>query len=347
MAVNQIEESKNEKIKVLIIDDDANFLFGISRTLIKADFNVISASDGIFGIQKAQTELPDLILLDINLPKMTGYQVKMVLNRFPVTQLIPVVFLTALNDRSNILSGLNLAEDYITKPLDVDILIARMKAILRRTKIGYNQAIRDTQSPGLPIEKLQQWGQSVEMYDSGTAGHTLRVTRWAVALAKSIGVTGEDLEFIRKGAMLHDIGKLAIPDSILNKPGPLTPEEWTVMREHSMHGYELLAPIEQLKPILDIPHYHHERWDGLGYPEKLSGEAIPLSARIFCLVDVYDALLSKRPYKPAMTESEVKEIIRFQRGKQFDPNIADHFLTHFEEIKEEVEREHVENNISN
>ena len=346
MIATDAHQAGVEKVKILIIDDDPNFLFGISRTLMKADFDVISASDGIYGIQKAQTDTPDLILLDINMPKMTGFQVKLVLNRFPATKLIPVVFLTALSDRANILSGLNLAEDYITKPLDVDILIARLKSILRRTMIGYNQALMDSKNSGFQVEKIQQWGQSVEMYDSGTAGHTLRVTRWAVALARSFGLGDEELENIRKGAMLHDIGKLAIPDSILNKPGPLTPEEWAIMREHSMHGYELLSPIEVLRPVLDIPHYHHERWDGLGYPSKLSGNAIPLSARIFCLVDVYDALLSKRPYKAAMTDFEVKEILKYQRGKQFDPDIVDHFLANFDLIKIEVENEHVEDNSS-
>ena len=137
--------------------------------------------------------------------------------------------------------------------------------------------------------------------------------------------------------MLHDVGKLAIPDAILNKPGPLTPDEWAIMRQHSMHGLALLSPIEPLSSILDIPHYHHECWDGLGYPEKLSGEAIPLFARIFCLVDVYDSLLSKRPYKAAMADDDVKEIIRYQRGKQFDPEILDHFLINFDLLKKAVE----------
>jgi putative two-component system response regulator len=344
VAVSDDLKTNTAKIKILVIDDDLNFLFGISRTLLKSDYNVNSASNGLDGIQKAQADPPDLILLDVNMPKMTGFQVKMILNRLPVTQLIPVVFLTALNERAEILNGLNLADDYITKPLDVDILLARLNAILRRVTIGYRQAVRETNNLSFTTEKLQTWGQSVEMYDSGTAGHTMRVTRWAVSLARSLGLTGNDLENIRKGAMLHDIGKLAIPDFILNKPGPLNQDEWKIMREHATFGFEMLSPIESLRPVLDIPHYHHERWDGLGYPAKLSGEEIPLFARIFSLVDVYDALLSKRSYKLALKVSEVKEMIRTERGKHFDPNITDHFLTNFDYLQEEVANEYSQDN---
>ena len=347
MVANNAVQSLNRKIKILVIDDDVNFLLGISRILLKADFEVISAPDGLHGIQKAQSDLPDLILLDINMPKMTGFQIKMILNRFPVTMLIPVVFVSALSDRATLLKGLNVAEDFIVKPVDVDVLIARIMTILRRVSLGYNQAVRDINSDGFHIEKIQEWGQSVEMYDSGTAGHTLRVTRWAVALARSLGISEIELENIRKGAMLHDIGKLAIPDSLLNKPGSLTPEEWIIMREHPNYGYELLLPLNFLGPVLDIPHFHHERWDGTGYPNKLKGEMIPLSARIFCVVDVYDAMLSKRPYKASMSENEVKEIIRYQSGKQFDPTITEHFLTNFDSIKHEVEEENGKENSGN
>ena len=339
MIENDILEPGKQKTKILVIDDDANFLLGISRTLMKADYDVISAADGMYGIKMAQSDQPDLILLDVNMPKMNGFQVKMVLNRLPVTQPIPVVFLTALSDRTNILSGLYLAEDYITKPFDADILIAKLKSLLRTVSMGYRQAVRDSKNTSFTIEALQQWGESIEIYDSGTAGHTLRVTSWAVALAKSLGLSKEDVEIVRKGSMLHDIGKLAIPDSILNKPGPLTSEEWKIIHEHPLLGYQMLSPIEFLRPLRDIPLYHHERWDGLGYPGKLRGEEIPLVARIFSVVDVFDALLSNRPYKFALEESVVKDMILSQREKQFDPKIVDHFLSNFDALKKEVVNE--------
>ena len=339
MSADDISGSTKEKTKVLVIDDDANFLLGISRTLMKADYEVISASDGMYGIKMAQSDQPDLILLDVNMPKMTGFQVKMVLNRLPVTQPIPVVFLTALSDRTNILSGLYLAEDYITKPFDADILIAKLKSILRTVNLGYRQAVRDSKNTNFSIETLQQWGESIEIYDSGTAGHTLRVTRWAVALSKSLGLSNEEVEIVRKGAMLHDIGKLAIPDTILNKPGPLTSDEWKIIHEHPVLGYQMLSAIEFLRPLRDIPLCHHERWDGLGYPGKLRGEEIPLLARIFSVVDVFDALLSNRPYKFAIEENVVKDMILSQREKQFDPKVVDHFLSNFDYLKKEVVNE--------
>ncbi|MCX6078449.1 MAG: response regulator [Chloroflexi bacterium] len=339
MIANNVDASINDKKRILIIDDDANFLLGISRTLMKADYDVISASDGMYGIKMAQTDHPDLILLDVNMPKMTGFQVKMVLNRLPITQSIPVIFLTALSDRTNILSGLYLAEDYITKPFDADILIARLKALLRTINLGYRKAVKDSKVTSFSMETLQQWGESIEIYDSGTAGHTLRVTRWAVALARSLGLASAELEIIRKSSMLHDIGKLAIPDSILNKPGPLTSDEWKIIHEHPVLGYQMLSATESLRPLRDIPLCHHERWDGLGYPGKLRGEEIPLVARIFSIVDVYDALLSNRPYKFAIEESVVKEMIFSQREKQFDPKIVDHFLSNFDTLKKEVANE--------
>lgn len=346
MESNEIDETPVEKIKILIIDDDANFLFGITRMLTRANYEVLSATDGMHGIQKAQLEMPDLILLDINMPKMTGFQVKMVLNRFPVTQLIPVVFLSALNDRANVLNGLNLADDYITKPFDADILIARLKNILRRIAPRYRQAIQISANATYSIETLQLWGQSVEMFDAGTAGHTLRVTSWAVALARSLGLGGEEVENIRKGSMLHDIGKLAVPEFILNKPGPLTNEEWKIVREHPRLGYEMISPIKSLSGALDIPMFHHERWDGFGYPDQLSEDKIPLSARIFSIVDVHDALLSKRPYKPAMDDLAVRDMIRSQSGKHFDPAIVEHFLEHYDSLRKEVENEFGKNNFS-
>ncbi len=343
---NDTAESKIDKTKILVIDDNANFLFGLSRTLIKADFNVISAPDGIYGIQKAEAEQPDLILLDVNMPKMTGFQVKMILNRLPSTQLIPIVFLTALNDRANILNGLKLAEDYITKPVDPEVLILRLKTVLRKVAIGRHLIESEAQTNRITDAKLQIWGESVELYDSGTAGHTLRVVRWAVALGRSLGLKAEALENIRKGALIHDIGKLAIPECILNKPGPLTPDEWKIMRNHPMYGYEMVSRNESLRPFVDIVHYHHERWDGLGYPDRLSREEIPLAARIFSLVDVFDILLSNRPYRDAVNETEVKELIKAGGGNQFDPYIADHFLANFEALQAEVANEYFEDNFS-
>lgn len=173
---------------------------------------------------------------------------------------------------------------------------------------------------------IEGWSRALDLRDRDTEGHTQRVTQGAVKLARRLGVPEADLIHVRRGAMLHDIGKMAIPDSILLKPGPLTPEEWVIIKRHPRYAYELLSPIAYLAPALDIPHFHHEAWDGSGYPEGLKGTAIPRAARLFAVVDVFDALTSPRPYRPAWERAAALKYIGEQRGKHFDPEIAIEFL---------------------
>lgn len=173
---------------------------------------------------------------------------------------------------------------------------------------------------------LEGWAMALELRDKETQGHSRRVTEMALRLALAIGLDDEELVELRRGTTLHDIGKMGIPDSILQKPGPLTPEEWEIMRQHPVMAYNLLSPIRFLEKALDVPYCHHEKWDGSGYPRGLKGEEIPLSARIFALVDVYDALLSDRPYRPAWSKEQTLEYIRQQAGKHFDPQVLEAFL---------------------
>jgi PAS domain S-box-containing protein len=173
---------------------------------------------------------------------------------------------------------------------------------------------------------LEGWCRALDLRDRETEGHTLRVTEQAVALARAVGIPERDLVHMRRGALLHDIGKMAIPDSILLKPGPLTPEEWAVMRLHPVYAHELLSPIPYLRPALEIPYGHHERWDGTGYPRGLKGEEIPLPARIFAVVDVWDALRSDRPYRAAWSREDARAYIAREAGRQFDPAVVEVFL---------------------
>ena len=170
---------------------------------------------------------------------------------------------------------------------------------------------------------LEGWVRALDLRDRETEGHTLRVTEATVVLAKVMNVAGPDLVHMRRGALLHDIGKIAIPDAILLKPGPLTEEEWVVMRCHPEYANDLLQPIEYLRRATVIPYCHHERWDGTGYPRRLRGEEIPLEARIFAVVDVWDALRFDRLYRPAWPDSRVHEHLRAEAGKQFDPAVVD------------------------
>ena len=171
-------------------------------------------------------------------------------------------------------------------------------------------------------ENIEAWSRALDLRDKETEGHTQRVVKITTRLAKAMGVNGEDLVHIRRGALLHDIGKMGIPDNILLKPGPLTAEEWEIMRKHPVYAYELLSPIMFLRPALDIPYCHHEQWDGSGYPRGLTGEQIPLAARIFAIVDVWDALRSDRPYRVSWSEEKVTEYILGRSGSQFDPQIV-------------------------
>lgn len=173
---------------------------------------------------------------------------------------------------------------------------------------------------------IEGWSRALDLRDKETEGHSQRVTELTLRLARSMGISEAELVHVRRGALLHDIGKMGIPDNILLKPDPLTEEEWEIMRLHPVLAYDMLSPIDYLRPALDIPYCHHEKWDGTGYPNGLKGEQILLAARIFAVVDVWDALRSERPYRPGWPENKVIEYIREQAGKHFDPTVVEVFL---------------------
>jgi putative nucleotidyltransferase with HDIG domain len=173
---------------------------------------------------------------------------------------------------------------------------------------------------------IEGWSRALELRDQETEGHTLRVAKMTVGLAQAMGVKSEDIIHIRRGALLHDIGKMGVPDHILLKPGKLDDEEWEIMKQHTDYAFAMLQPIDFLRLAIDIPHCHHERWDGTGYPRGLNGEQIPLAARIFAVVDVWDALNSDRPYRKAWTEEKALDYITANAGKHFDPRVVEQFL---------------------
>jgi putative nucleotidyltransferase with HDIG domain len=173
---------------------------------------------------------------------------------------------------------------------------------------------------------IEGWSKALDLRDQETEGHTLRVTDMTIQLADLLGISATELVHIRRGALLHDIGKMGVPDSILYKPGPLTEEEWTIMHRHPEFALDMLSPISYLRQALDIPYGHHERWDGSGYPRHLPGEQIPMAARIFAVVDVWDALISDRPYRKAFSKEAAAEFIRKNSGQLFDPRVVEAFL---------------------
>jgi putative nucleotidyltransferase with HDIG domain len=194
---------------------------------------------------------------------------------------------------------------------------ARLFEDLQRSNLNLTLAYDDT---------ILGWSQAMELRDKETEGHAERVTRMTLQLAHLMDIDQAEIEHIRRGALLHDIGKMGVPDSILLKPDSLTKEEWDIMQQHPVFAFEMLSSIEYLRPALAIPHYHHEKWDGSGYPDGLKAEQIPLQARLFAIVDVYDALTSDRPYRPAWTKERAIEYIRESSGYHFDPEVVDAFL---------------------
>jgi putative nucleotidyltransferase with HDIG domain len=177
---------------------------------------------------------------------------------------------------------------------------------------------------------IEGWSRALDLRDKETEGHTQRVTKMTLLLAKKMGMSATEKLDLRRGALLHDIGKMGIPDEILHKPGPLSEEEWVIMRQHPLYAYQMLSPIAYLKGALEIPYCHHEKWDGSGYPRGLKGEQIPLAARLFTVVDVWDALTSNRPYRSAWSKKDSIKYIREQTGKHFDPQVVELFLQEIE-----------------
>ncbi len=185
---------------------------------------------------------------------------------------------------------------------------------------------------------LEGWARMLELRDRETEGHSRRVTNISVNLARKLGLNEEEIRYVHYGALLHDIGKIAIPDDILFKPGPLTPEERAIMNRHPIYAYEMLKDLEPLRPALAIPLYHHENWDGTGYPEGLKGEEIPLPARIFAVADNWDALTTDRPYRKAWPKEKALEYLKEQSGKKFDPHVVDIFIKYFDEIVRDIDK---------
>jgi putative two-component system response regulator len=240
---------------------------------------------------------------------------------------------TALDDRASRLRGIEAgADDFISKPFDRIEMRARMRTItrlnryrkLREEHIRLEQAYDELQQTHEAT--LNGWVRALDLRDKETEGHSERVVELAIRLARAAGIDGDDLVHMRRGALLHDIGKLGVPDAILLKPGSLTYEEWIIMHRHPVYAYEWLSPIPYLRMTVDIPYCHHEKWDGTGYPRGLQGENIPLAARLFALVDVWDALRSDRPYREAWTKEKTLEHIQNGSGKHFDPAAVKLFL---------------------
>ena len=322
------------KSTILIVDDDANACEMLESLLWKEDYALDFALNGAEALTKAAALTPDLILLDVMMPDMDGIEVCRRLRATAVLAEVPVIMVTALDDKDSRLQGIEAgADEFVAKPFDFMELRLRIKTILRLNR--YRQLLDERanlERANLELaqaydETLKGWALALELRDYETQGHSHRVTEMTVRLARALGMNNGELVHIRRGALLHDVGKMAIPDHILQKPGPLTHPEWEIMRKHPSYAYELLFPITYLRPALEIPYNHHEKWDGSGYPRGLKAESIPFAARIFAVIDVWDALRSNRPYRDAWPAEKIRTYLRDNAGSHFDPQIVEVFLT--------------------
>jgi len=314
--------------RILLVDDEAANL-KLLRQVLGDDYRLSFARSGAAALDLVANEDIDLILLDIMMPEMTGYDVSSALKADSRTATIPVIFVTAMSDTIDEEKGFQAgAVDYITKPITPSIVKARVGAHLSLIKA---EALQATQ-----IELIQKLGRAAEYRDNETGMHVQRMSHYSYILAKAAGVQ-EALAFeLLMAAPMHDIGKIGIPDHILLKPGPLTHEEFETMKTHTRIGATILeSPSSNLIALArSIALYHHEKWDGSGYPEGLKGEDIPLEVRIVAIADVFDALTSERPYKQAWPLEEALAHLDAQSGKHFDPELVSLFKQHLPEIIE-------------
>lgn len=344
---------------VLIVDDTPVNLTLLAG-LLKGHYRIKVASNGTKALELATASPPDLVLLDVMMPEMDGYEVCRRLQATETTRRVPVIFLTAKDSTEDEELGFSVgAVDFIHKPISPPIVLARVKTHLgikawQDFMLDKNAWLEKEVSKRLSeINQLQDASIYVmvslaEFRDECTGNHIRRTQEYVRLLAKRLAelpnhrsiLTDAMINLLAKSAPLHDIGKIAIPDHILLKPGKHTEEEFAIMKTHTQRGYELLKQAgdfmgtcgEFLSLAMDIAQYHHEKWDGSGYPEGLAGRTIPLAARMMAVADVYDALRSKRPYKNAFSHEEAMDIVKQGRGSHFDPQVIDAFLCIVDEI---------------
>jgi putative two-component system response regulator len=334
--------------KILIVDDQVLSVRLLMEIFRKAGYKNLAYTNDSRQASKLYREVrPDLMVLDLNMPHMDGFQVMAQLKEIEGSSYLPVLVLS--NEENQVVRLLALesgAKDFLNKPFDrIEVLIrirnlieVRMlhnetkdqNKILEEKVKGRTQELYDTQ-----IDVIQRLGRAVEYRDSETGMHTLRMSHYAACLSAKAGLSTEKCELILIASPLHDIGKIGIPDSILQKPGKLTPEEWKIMQTHTTIGAELLSGSNSkfIRMAREIALNHHEKWDGSGYPNGLKGEDIPLVGRICCLCDVFDALTNKRPYKKAWSLEETLEEIKKGSGSHFDPNLVKCFFAILPQIK--------------
>ena len=279
---------------ILIVDDIAANARLLQRLLARDGHRVLFAQDGEEALQRVRHDHPDLVLMDVIMPTLDGFETCRQLKSDPETRLVPVVLITALQGSRDRVRGLEVgADDFLMRPVNTAELTARVRSLLRIKRFT-----DELDSAGSVILSL---ALTIEARDAQTEGHCQRLARYSVTAGRQLGLSEEDLSALAKGGYLHDVGKVGIPDAILLKPTKLTPEEMAIMQQHTIIGDRLCGELRSLRRVRPIVRHHHERLNGTGYPDGLRGDAVPLLAQIMSVVDIFDALTTARPYKPALT----------------------------------------------
>jgi putative two-component system response regulator len=289
--------------KIVLVDDIEANLNLLSAVLRREGYSVFPAREGLTALALVVSETPDLVVTDVMMPGIDGFELCRRVKSNPATRLTPVIVVTSLAERDDRIAGINAgADDFLTKPFDPHELRARVRSL-----VSLKRYTDDLDSADSVILSL---GLTVEARDAHTSGHCHRMAAFAAAFGTHLELSPEDIAALHRGGYLHDVGKIGVPDAILLKPGPLTPAEFETMKRHTVVGDALCGDLRLLKPVRPIIRHHHERWDGSGYPDGLHGDAIPLLAQIMGIVDVYDALTSDRPYRNALTEDAALDELR-------------------------------------
>ncbi|HZQ68877.1 MAG TPA: HD domain-containing phosphohydrolase [Terriglobales bacterium] len=330
--------------RILVVDDEEPIREIVSSMLTLANYKCKQAGSGLEALALLESgEEFELMLSDLMMADLDGIGLlERTKEKFPD---MPVVMVTAVHDISVALAAIrNGAYDYLLKPFEREQLLATVRRALENRRLKLENRAYQTNLEALVAAKTEQvrramstlersyditleaLGDALDLKDAETEGHSKRVTAFTIAIARAMGLSKDQIAVIARGAFLHDIGKMAIPDAILRKPGALTPDEVAIMREHCYRGYQMLKKIPFLAEASEIVYSHQERWDGTGYPRGLKGEEIPLGARMFSIADTLDAITSDRPYRPAQSLTAAREEINRWSGRQFDPTIVKVFL---------------------
>jgi putative two-component system response regulator len=308
-----------EQPKILVVDDHPSSRATAVALLSVEGYNVVEADSGMAALNCVVASDPDLILLDVMMPGMDGFEVCRRLKQDEQTRLIPIIFITALDDRRGRLRGIEVGgDDFLTKPFDQLELSARVKSLIRQKRL--NEDLDHAE------QVLFSIARTVESRDPNTGDHCERLSRQGKAFGEFLGLSRTEIRDLGWGGYLHDIGKVGIPDAVLLKPGKFTPEEWEMMKQHVLIGEKICQPLRTMRGVVPIIRCHHERWDGSGYPDGLAENEIPYLAQVFQILDIYDALTGERPYKRAFTPAEALDIINQETEKGWrNPELVQQF----------------------